>query len=52
MKNRFVFIVGILSLTIIIWTTTMLAIKYNSPSEENTPQPAQTVFIENTANFY
>ena len=52
MKNRFVFIVGILTLTIIIWATTMLAIKNNSSQEKPNNKTYQAVFVENNSNFF
>ena len=34
MKNRFIFIIGLIILLVLIWATTMLAIEHNYKKEE------------------
>lgn len=36
MKNRIIFIIGLLLLITMVWATTMIGIKHNSKKEEQT----------------
>ena len=53
MKNRIIFILGVIFLIIIVWATTMFAIKLKTQYEETVKQRAeQVIIIKKTSKFY